>query len=164
MKKTSPFDFQYLKDFLSPSLFSEFPSMEGFNDKKALFVIETCKQHMGQSPWWEDEISSTMRDKLIEAVARNVGSGENYGSGFPNDLLDKINNKLEFEINEKLIQDILFWGYGMPEYTMVTISNTKNEQYFFQSKKEPKELISYSTMAALAYNILNKVYIMNMRG
>lgn len=154
MKKTSPFEFQFLKELLSPSLFSEFPLMEGFNDKKALFVIDTCKQHIGQTKWWEDDISTMMRDRLIEAVARNVGSSENYGFGFPNDLLDNINTKLEFEINERLIQDILYWGNGMSEYSMVTISNDKNELYFFQSNKETRELISYSTMASLTYNVL----------
>lgn len=149
--------FPRLNELLNISLFSQSNLMEGFSDKKALQVIEVCKKHI---KYTENggEIRPLISNILIESLARNVGSCENYGLGFPIDFLKKIEHKMASEINEFLIYEIMEWGYGMDDHDFITITKSKQEEYFFQSKKEPRELISYQTMSVLAYKAIENSF------
>lgn len=157
MKAQENIRFPRLNELLSVSLFSQSNLMEGFSDKKALQVIEVCKKHLKYSNN-DGEIKHLMNNILIEALARNVGSGENYGFGFPYDFLKKIEHKMASEINEFLIYEIMEWGYGMADHDFITITKNKQEEYFFHSEKAPRELISYQTMSNLAYGAIEKSF------
>lgn len=158
MKNANEFTYPFLAEFLSPSLFSILPLMEGFNDTKALLVVETLKQHVNQSKFKDDEISLILRNKLIESIGRNVGQGENHGSGFPFDLMERLKNNLEFDINEGLIEDVMAWGNSPINYEFVTLINDKQEEYYFQTKDKPLELVPYTKVANLSYEILEKAF------
>jgi hypothetical protein len=153
-------EYQFLRDFLSSSLFSDFPLMEGFSDTKAIFVIDTFKKYGVSSMWKGDVIKTVIGDRLIEAVARNVGHGENHGFGFPHDLIGKLEQEFESQINEGLIVDALLWGYdiSIDDYDTIIISRGNEREYYYQNKKNTMELISYSTLASWAYKALERQF------
>lgn len=139
--------FPHLENILKTSLFSQVTLTDNFSDKKALAFIEACKGYVDAN---QSEVQSLIKNLLLESIARNIGAGENYGSGFPYDYLEKLNHKLSTEIDEGLLCDILEWGYNMTDLEMVTISKNNLDEYFFQNKKEPRELISYETICVIS--------------
>lgn len=160
MEKPEIKEYQFLRNFLSSSLFSDFPLMDGFSDTKAIFVIDICKKHEVSSIWKGDVIKAVIGDRLIEAVARNVGHGENHGFGFPHDLLGKLEHEFDSQINEGLIVDALLWGYdiSIDDYDTIIISKGNEQEYYYQNKKHTMELISYSTLSSWAYKALERQF------
>lgn len=148
-----------LGELLGVSLFSQTNFTEEFSDEKALKVINLCRKYISFTSQ-DGEIKPLMNNILIEALARNVGSGENYGFGFPYDFLEKIEHHLETDVNEFLIYEIMEWGYGMADHDFITITKNKEVEYFFQSEKEQRELISYQTMSTLAYKTIESNFDM----
>lgn len=140
-------------DLLGVSLFSQTTFMEGFSDEKALKVFNICKKHIKHSNH-DSEIKPLITNILMESLARNVGNGENYGSGYPHDFLEKIEHELEIGFNEVLIYEIMEWGYGILDHVLIKITKNKQQEYFFQNEKEPRELISFQTMLKLVYRAI----------
>jgi hypothetical protein len=144
-------NFSLLKDLLSVSIFSVSLFPEGFSDTKAVYVIDTCKPLLEKQ---NDEIENLIVSLLLESFARNVGSGENYGSGFPYDLMERIETKIHGEISENLICDILEWAFNISDHRLIEIQRDDERVYYFENLTDKRELIAYSTMADLAYRAI----------
>ena len=153
MKVEEQVKFPHLEVILKPSLFSEFNLAEGFSDKNAVFVMDTCKKHLAGKKVIGVEL--LLQNLIMESFAINIGRGENYGSAYPYDFIEKIEDKLSAEISSELILDILEWAYGIADHELVILKKGKEEEYFFQSAKNPKEFICYETLAKLAKEALD---------
>ncbi len=137
MIDNAPHQYPNLHNFLNRSLFSLFPVSEGFSDKTALQFIDICKEHGVYQLWEHDDINTLIGNSLIESIARNVGSGENYGFGFPNDFLEKLEHEIESEIDEGLLNEILSWGsiISLHDYNRLSIQDGDDTEYFTVIKR-----------------------------
>lgn len=146
-----------LNELLKQSLFSRSDLMEGFSDRKALATIKVLKEY------WTDQVNENsfillIDNLLIESVARNVGHGENRGAGFPFDLIDKIENNFNYEINEALVLEVLYWVFGIKQYKLIKESTLNDDNFYFHNLINRQELILYSTFSNIAFISLKKVF------
>lgn len=153
MKTEEHVKFPYLEAALKPSLFSELYLTEGFSDKNAVFVMDTCKKYLPEKK--VVGVDLLLRNLVMESFAFNVGQGDNHGSAYPHAFIAKLEDKFSAEISDELILDILEWACGITDHELVIWKKGKEEEYFFQSAKNPKEFISYETMAKLAKEALD---------
>jgi len=158
MISSSENKFSLLQTFLNRSLFSILPVSVDFDDKKALSVIELINGYTQQFEFNDEVIMQSIRHRLIEAIGRNVGQGEDYGSGFPFDLMEKYQNELEFNIETELIDDILEWSNTSTFYEFATLTTDETVEYFYRVKEKPLELIPYSTVALLSFEIIENAF------
>lgn len=158
MKTSASTTSSALQNFLSHSLFSEPAHELDFNISKTLPVHDLLKQHMAKYIDTKGQINKIICERLLEAIARNFGQEENYGYAYPTDLLDWFDNKLEFEINDQLIQEILFWGKSTTDYEFVKVQKNEEEEFYYLTKEKPLELIPHQTIAKMAFDIIEKAF------
>lgn len=152
MKAAAYSRYPHLESLLKTSLFTDIGLPDYFSIGRAKDVLDIFIKHFAVPSG--DNITDGIKNLLFESFARNVGCGENYGSGYPFDFLERLENKLVYEINEGLIYDIIEWKYNLSDYSLVILKQESEDEYYFSSNKNKRELICYSTFSKLAYQAL----------